>query len=561
MSVTLVDVLAAARARCAPLVGELAGYLVLGVADQVAAAPRRVAAADIILGPDGAVALVGGRAASDHAAEASLRDLLKHLLVNASSASPALSRASRGSCGRGVAALVRELEASLIPVNRAAGKRAATRLYRETKRAVDEGLLAAWRESERESQRVEMESDEPPEVVAEVSTDQAPPRKRDCAVSSGEATEAIPPPVPAAAERVDRSEEPALAELSDAPDVEVVVELSSPPPPEVAAALPAARHVRAADEPSHGPPAVEEEDVTRPEPIVLRAACGVGLESESCRDTGSKNRPSGEQSESDFALTPPLGSIASLQSSAAPDHGQRSLTGPVIALLDMERTDPMHQGEYLEISESLGNYALALGSEDEKLDAACRAVSSPPAPVAVDTGGPAPASEADEPRPAFVLESPPWAPNATTAVDGRAHPVGQWLREAKWAWPDLSPVPPAPELVAPPPVASAADSLPGGAHAVQVANVVVPSCGLAAAEDSFPPEDGWDVPAAEEAAVSLLREVRAPSTFSPRRSQVEDLVASFTVADQREDGDVCRDLKRMAGLDLTPLPGATAADD
>jgi hypothetical protein len=94
-----------------------------------------------------------------------------------------------------------------------------------------------------------------------------------------------------------------------------------------------------------------------------------------------------------------------------------------------------------------------------------------------------------------------------------------------------------------------------------VANVVVPSCGLAAAEDSFPPEDGWDVPAAEEAAVSLLREVRAPSTFSPRRSQVEDLVASFTVADQREDGDVCRDLKRMAGLDLTPLPGATAADD
>ena len=44
MSVTLLEVLAAAQARRASLVGEMAGYLVLGVSDQVASAPRRIGA-------------------------------------------------------------------------------------------------------------------------------------------------------------------------------------------------------------------------------------------------------------------------------------------------------------------------------------------------------------------------------------------------------------------------------------------------------------------------------------------------------------------------------------
>ena len=105
MSVTLVQVLAAARARLAPLVGETAGYLVLGVADQVAAAPRQVGAAHVTLAEDGTLRLVGGAAAEDVQAETSLRRLLGELLDPARSATPALLRSSRRASGAGLVSL------------------------------------------------------------------------------------------------------------------------------------------------------------------------------------------------------------------------------------------------------------------------------------------------------------------------------------------------------------------------------------------------------------------------------------------------------------------------
>jgi len=141
MSVTLSEVKRAARAHRAPLAGESAGYLVLAIADQVLTAPRLVQAADIQLTEDGALRVVSGHASSDVDAELALRRALDQLLLVASSGSAALTRASRRTAPLGLAALVRELEAALIPVNRAAARRALARVHRETARALESGNL------------------------------------------------------------------------------------------------------------------------------------------------------------------------------------------------------------------------------------------------------------------------------------------------------------------------------------------------------------------------------------------------------------------------------------
>jgi hypothetical protein len=141
MSVTLSEVKRAAKAHRAPLAGESVGYLVLAIADQVLSAPRLVEASDIQLTEDGGLRVLSGRASSDTDAELGLRRALDALLLVASSGSSALTRASRRTSPTGLSALVRELEAALIPVNRAAARRALARLHRETARAVSSGTL------------------------------------------------------------------------------------------------------------------------------------------------------------------------------------------------------------------------------------------------------------------------------------------------------------------------------------------------------------------------------------------------------------------------------------
>ena len=143
MSVSLAEVALAAQARQAPLAAESAGYLVLAVADQVVLAARSLPRQAIELGEDGAVRLRAGEPTSEELAEAQLRRLLADLLGAASSSTPALSRVASRDSRASVAQFVAELEAALIPVNRAAARRALGRLARETSRAVDRGLLEA----------------------------------------------------------------------------------------------------------------------------------------------------------------------------------------------------------------------------------------------------------------------------------------------------------------------------------------------------------------------------------------------------------------------------------
>jgi hypothetical protein len=120
----------------APLAPELAGYLVLELAEGIGNAGD-IDARYVYVSEEGSVALVRGPNESTGDAEASLRKLLGKLLETAGASTPALASVAKRKGGVGVLVLVEELEASLIPVNRSAGKRALARLARETKRVTN----------------------------------------------------------------------------------------------------------------------------------------------------------------------------------------------------------------------------------------------------------------------------------------------------------------------------------------------------------------------------------------------------------------------------------------
>ncbi|MBX3233715.1 MAG: hypothetical protein KIT84_21450 [Labilithrix sp.] len=134
-SITLDDVFAVVSAKRVPLAAELAGYLALEIADGTDAGSGDVDPKTVFISEEGTVALVRPKKATTTGdAEASVRQLLVRLLEASGSSTPALGQAAKRKPGNGLPALVEELEAALIPVNRAAGRRALARLSREVKR-------------------------------------------------------------------------------------------------------------------------------------------------------------------------------------------------------------------------------------------------------------------------------------------------------------------------------------------------------------------------------------------------------------------------------------------
>ena len=134
-SVTLDEVFAVVGARRVPLAPELAGYLVLEVTDHADPHGGDVDPRSVYVGEEGTVALVKPkREGATGDAEASIRAALARLLDASGSQTPSLAAASKRKSGAGLPALAEELEAALIPVNRAAGRRALARLAREVKR-------------------------------------------------------------------------------------------------------------------------------------------------------------------------------------------------------------------------------------------------------------------------------------------------------------------------------------------------------------------------------------------------------------------------------------------
>jgi|GEM_PF-1014632 len=134
-SITLEDVFSVVEAKRVPLAPELAGYLALEVADGAQGSPGEVEPRTVYISEEGTVALVRPKKdAPSGDAETSVRAILQKLLEASGSSTPALTASARRKAGAGLSALVEELEAALIPVNRAAGRRALARLAREVKR-------------------------------------------------------------------------------------------------------------------------------------------------------------------------------------------------------------------------------------------------------------------------------------------------------------------------------------------------------------------------------------------------------------------------------------------
>lgn len=141
--VSLEEVFAAAAGRAASLVPETSGYLTLAVADATSRLPYQHDDRAVLLTVDGSVMVPRKTTivASTDAAR-SLRDVLRRLLATSTGSMPGLAAAARP---RGdehdVDQVVADIEAALIPVNRAAAKRALARLARETLRAKETGKL------------------------------------------------------------------------------------------------------------------------------------------------------------------------------------------------------------------------------------------------------------------------------------------------------------------------------------------------------------------------------------------------------------------------------------
>ena len=133
-SVTLEEVFSVVGSKRVPLAPELAGYLALDIAENLGEGAGPVDAARVYIGEEGTVAVVKPRQASAGDAEGSLRKLLAKLLEAGGAQTPSLAAVAKKAPGAGVPLLIEELEAALIPVNRAAGRRALARLAREVKR-------------------------------------------------------------------------------------------------------------------------------------------------------------------------------------------------------------------------------------------------------------------------------------------------------------------------------------------------------------------------------------------------------------------------------------------
>jgi hypothetical protein len=274
MSVSLLEVLAAARSHAAPLAAESAGYLLLAVADHLVAAPCVVAPEDVELLPDGNVRVRPVARGAAHA-EQTLRRLLGRALEVSSAAGPALRRAAERRDETGLFGLVRELEVALIPVNRGAARRALSRLHRETERARDSGRLATRLVAESAAWVAQPSVGAGPEPAAVPAPRELVPTPAVVppAPAVAPAAAGVPTPAPAAA--------PPSAPFAAAPPAWIAaVEPSEPAPPALPAVTLAAPPPLA--KPRLAPP-VEltltpppqqtegEPALTKPEPVVLRA--------------------------------------------------------------------------------------------------------------------------------------------------------------------------------------------------------------------------------------------------------------------------------------------------
>jgi hypothetical protein len=490
MTVTLLEVVAAAQKHAAALPGELAGYLLLATADQVASAPRCPDARDIALDEDGNVRVIGGDAATDTQAERRLRELFTFTLSTSAPVTAALGRVAQRAAGSSVRGFAQELEAALIPLNRGASRRALSRLCRETMRAAAQGALGDLASLAARTTAPTPEPEPEPAPVVPVIT-QEPPRA---------AT-----PVPSAVLA------PEPCDVSDGAAVEVLLAVASPAPPD-SSAVPTPR-VQARSSAPVRPIDDLHEESTRPETVIARAS----------------QRPAAP----DAALTPLLGSLAVPE--CIPAEVAREL--PEVSVVAGDVTERMP-----EVEEETAEAELLAPAAAEALVEPAPSEAAPDVelqPFAAPDVEPDVASAELWPCDGFIAwEScapPPVADTASLAdadVDALAVDAA-WddvAFEVDHAFDVIQTDEPAHhvELDAVEPSVLALDPLtltrPGG---------IVAECPLppTPAKPPTPATPAW-----------------APARFLPRKSDVDALLRGFCVGETRDERELCRELSEIAGV-------------
>ncbi|MBX3127222.1 MAG: hypothetical protein KF718_10935 [Polyangiaceae bacterium] len=494
MSVTLLEVMSAARGRAACLAAEVAGYLVLGAADHVLGSPRDVSSEQVLLEGDGSVRVHGGHPTDEIGAERGLRRLLAALLLEASGVTNPLLRASRRAATGDVEAFVREVESALIPVNRGAGRRALARLHRDTERAKERGLLVLESEPAAHASEVHVE-------VAAALTRAAVPPEPEPAVWDDDAVASI--------EWSDAPQALAQHESSVECVDDIVVEFS-PSAPSASEWL--------LDVPDLIVDDVMEEEPTRSLPDRV-AEIGTAPESVvALRGRAPIQAPAERSSE----LTPVLGTL---------DLGQR--------VEPMEHTEPIPAAAWLELDVEEPPPAVARARSTE-VTAPLPAVEVAEAPVVVEAAAEA-APEA--PVVEVAAEAAPEAPVVEVAAE--AAPEAAVVEVAAEAAPEA----PVVVEVAPP---AAPTPEPALAVRAEPAAVLPP---VEAIDDSTLLERAQLEEASRVRSLPERSARRyAPPRYAPRQSSVDSLLESFAVGEIAPPAELCRDLKAIAGVEATALP-------
>lgn len=545
MSVSLQEIMAAAGAHAAPFAAESAGYLLLAVADHVLAAPRVVLAEDVELLADGSVRLrtrAGG--GSNETPERATRRLLARALEVASSVGPALRRAAERREDAGLPSLVRELETALIPVNRAAARRALARLFRETERAKSAGRLVA--PPTRDA------VDAPAEVVG------APSAIAQAAPAIAQPAPAVVPltaplPEPGAAPEVDASveivfesvaaDDPLAMAADDAslspaasPVVPVALPVVKSAPLRVAGPAPSVPAVELTPEPRL---AVGEPALTKPEPVVQRA-----------KERGN--------------ATPRLGTMITLQTLPG-EEAELTERAPTVALdaepqpfLDPEPSRlpdiltamvELHTGvDADEAPTRIRDVVTELRTTDSRVRGAAAPAPSELALSSTSTPGdvvlesvlarPAPPADAQPlvvspipPEPTLAMAEGPLPRASSQTPEPDAVVEDAWLTHSSLSGVESGFMPFEPELAEP----AVHEALTWDPGPVKVGVTPVPAALLIA--EPLPEPSPY-----------------APAVLPARTSDVSELLDTFYVSDAAEERELRSALKGMAGLDLTPMP-------
>jgi hypothetical protein len=520
VTVSLLEILAAARAHAAPLAAESAGYLLLAVADHVALAPRATTADDVELLPDGSVRLRvrRGAVAADESVEQAVRRLLARTLAVSSSVGPALRRAAERPQDAGLSALVRELETALIPVNRSAARRALSRLHRETERARDAGKLdALLAVAEPPPASVDEVRAAPVGRVAAVAQVAAEPPANPVVLAAD-----FPEPSPVALPVVSATRARSVAPAVPAPAPPAVPVLTLTPPPGIAPAK-----VEFTPEPLL---AVGEPAFTKPEPVVQRA-----------KERGSS--------------TPQLGTLVTAQTLPG-EEGEHTLRAPMVAL---DESDELELPIDVDVDVDVD---VELGAESSQAPLPM----SPGAPQALVD--PEPSTMPDVLSAMVALHTGVDADDAPT----RIRDVVTQLR-----------VVPAPVLSQAEPVPTAAEPVPtpepelvDDAWLTQSSLEGVVSQPILFESERVDPEVHnaltWDPgPVASVSSRPLLPSLviappapepspYAPAVLPARSSDVSELLDSFHVSAAAEERELRSALKEIAGLSLTPMPVPIASE-